>query len=91
MFGEIELENFKGLSQMPQKAASAWGAVEKLIGAKYVPLIYLGKQVVKGVNYYFIAEQTLQTAEKERGVVVLCVNETGGKFIVVPHSVQKII
>lgn len=91
MFGQIELENFSKLTKMPQKAASAWYAVEKLIGAKYVPLIYLGKQPVKGVNHYFIAEQTLQTAEKERNIVILCVNESGGKFIVVPHSVQKIL
>lgn len=91
MFGKIELENFKGLTSMPQKAATAWGAVEKLVGAKYVPLIYLGSQLVKGVNYFFIAEQTLQTGEPERNVVILCINEFGGKFLVVPHSVQKII
>ncbi len=91
MFGKIELENFKGLTAMPQKAASAWDAAEKLVGAKYVPLIYLGKQAVKGTNYFFIAEQTLQTAESERNVVILCINEFNGKFLVVPHSVQKII
>lgn len=91
MFGEIEFEQFAGLTKMPQSAASAWGAVEKLIGAKYLPLLYLGKQLVNGVNYYFIAEQTLQTAGKEKNIVVLCVNESGGKFLVVPHSVQKIL
>ena len=91
MFGQIELESFKGLEKMPQRAASAWSAVDKLIGAKYEPLLYLGRQLVKGVNYYFIAEQTLQTAENERNVVILCVNETGGKYIVVPHSIQKIL
>ena len=91
MFGKIELENFKGLTTFPQKAASAWSAVENLVGAKYVPLIYLGKQIVKGVNYFFIAEQTLMMAEAERNIVILCVNEFNGKFIVVPHSVQKII
>lgn len=90
MFGSIQLENFKGLTSMPQKAASAWCAVEKLIGAKYVPLVYVGSQIVKGVNYYFIAEQTLMTADKERSVVLLCVNESGGKYFVVPHSVTKI-
>ena len=91
MFGQIELEKFTGLTKMPQKAASAWSAVDKLIGAKYLPLIYLGSQLVHGVNHYFIAEQTLMTADKERNIVVLCVNESGGKYIVVPHSVQKII
>lgn len=91
MFGQIQYENFKGLTQMPQKAASAWGAVEKLIGAKYLPLVYVGSQVVKGVNYYFIAKQTLMTADREENIVALCVNEFNGKYIVVPHSVQKIL
>lgn len=91
MFGQIEFEEFKGLEKMPQGAASAWSAVEKLVGAKYVPLLYLGRQLVKGVNHFFIAEQTLQTAENARNIVILCVNETGGKYILVPHSVQKIL
>ena len=91
MVGNIQLENFKGLTSMPQKAASAFSAVDKLIGAKYVPLVYVGSQLVHGVNYYFIAEQTLMTAGKERNIVVLCVNESGGKYFVVPHSIQKII
>ena len=91
MFGQIELEKFTGLTKMPQKAASAWCAVEKLVGAKYLPLVYVGSQVVKGVNYFFIAEQTLQTSTAERNIVLLCVNESGGKYLVVPHSVQKII
>lgn len=91
MFGDIQLENFKGLTSMPQKAASAWGAVEKLIGAKYVPLLYLGSQIVKGVNYYFVAEQTIMNQNQDRNIVILCVNESGGKYVVVPHSVQKIL
>ena len=91
MFGSIQLEQFKGLTTMPQKAATAFSAVEKLIGAKYLPLLYLGSQVVKGVNYYFIAEQTIMNQAQDRNVVILCVNESGGKYVVVPHSIQKII
>lgn len=91
MLGQINLEKFSGLTTMPQKAASAWAAVEKLIGAKYVPLVYVGSQLVKGTNYFFIAEQTLMTASQERNIVLLCVNEFNGKFVVVPHSIQKII
>lgn len=90
MLGQIELENFKGLTQMPQKAASAWGAVDKIIGAKYVPLLYVGKQLVHGTNHYFLAEQTLTTSGQERSIVTICINESGGKFVVVPHSVAKV-
>ena len=39
MLGQIEFEKPEGLTKMPQKAASAWAAVDKLIGAKYKPLI----------------------------------------------------
>ena len=91
MFGAIEFEEFKGLTKMPQKAATAWDAVDKLVGAKYLPLLYLGKQLVNGVNHYFIAEQTMMTASPEKNIVLLCVNESGGKFVVIPHSVQKIL
>ena len=56
MFGKIELEEFAGLTSMPQKAASAWsGAIDGLVGASYKPLLYLGKQVVKGVDHFFVA------------------------------------
>ena len=91
MFGAIEFEEFAGLKKMPQKAATAWDAVEKLVGAKYLPLLYLGKQLVNGVNHYFIAEQTMMTASPEINIVLLCVNESGGKFVVIPHSIRKIL
>ena len=91
MFGAIEFEEFKGLTKMPQKAATAWDAVDKLVGAKYLPLLYLGKQLVNGVNHYFIAEQTMMTASPEINIVLLCVNESGGKFVVIPHSIRKIL
>lgn len=91
MLGKIEYENFKGLTTMPQSAASAWGAVEKLIGAKYIPLVYVGKQIVKGVNHYFIAEQILSVSGEEKAIVSLCVNEFQGKFVVVPDSITKVL
>lgn len=55
--GGITLENFKGAGSMPQKAASAWVAVDsEITGAGYKPLLYVGSQTVKGVNHWFIAE-----------------------------------
>ena len=62
MFGQIELAKFEGLTKMPQEAAGAWSAAEGLVGASFKPLVYVGKQVVRGVNHVFIAEQTLKTA-----------------------------
>ena len=74
---------------MPQKAASAWVSVEGgIVGAGYKPLVYVGEQVVKGVNHWFIAEQTLITAEPERHIVKLAVNEFNGEYKIVPHSIE---
>ena len=59
MLGAIEFEDFKGLSEMPQEAASAWAEVEQceMVGASYKPLLYVGSQQVKGVNHFFTAEK----------------------------------
>lgn len=91
MFGKIELENFVGLSSMPQKAASAWSILSDLVGASYKPLLYCGKQVVKGTNHYFIAELTLAIARPERHIVLLAINEYGGKYELVKESIEVIL
>ncbi len=92
MFGKMQLEQFTGLTSMPQKAASAWsGAIEGLVGASYKPLLYLGKQVVKGVDYFFIAEQTLITNPPIRRVVMLVINEFDGKYELITESIEDLI
>ena len=81
MFGTIQLENFVGLTTMPQRAASAWsGAIEGLVGASYKPLIFYGTQLVNGVNYYFVAEQTLITNPPVRRLVKLVIHEKDGEY-----------
>jgi len=64
---------------MPQEAATAWDAVKEVVGTKYKPVMYIGDQVVKGVNHVFIAEQTLTTATPERHIVTIKVNIFEGK------------
>ena len=76
MFGQIVLENFVGLMSLPQRPQSAWtGAIESIVGASYKPLIYIGEQKVHGINYWFIAEQTLITNPPVRRLVKLGINE----------------
>ena len=92
MFGKINLEEFEGWTRLPQKAASAWTAgTLVLMGAGYKPLVYLGTQVVKGVSYYFIAEQTLVTAKPERHVVKMAINDFDGRYKIVPDSIERIV
>ncbi len=90
MFGKILLEEFEGLTKLPQEYASAFmGATEKVVGADYKPLLCLGRQVVNGKNYYFIAEQTLVTNPPIRRIVKLVINSLNGKHEII--SVEEVI
>ena len=83
-FGEIEFgKNFGGYEiinktsdQIPQDAASAIGIVNSnpLLGATYIPIWLWGKQVVNGVNYFFIAEDIRATKDKDKSIVGLIIN-----------------
>ena len=103
LFGGIRLaENFSA-TKMPQGAASAWTVLDSLefTGAGYKPLLYVGDQQVNGVNYWFIAEQTVVYKEVERHIVKLAVREFKQKiegkddefetfYKLVPHSITVI-
>ena len=90
MLGEIKILEQVELTEMPQKAASAWSAVNDLVGAMYKPIAYVGTQQVKGTNHWFIAEQTFLSAVGEKNIVTLAVNEFNGSFQVIPHTITKI-
>ena len=93
MFGHLKLENFRGLTSMPQKAASAWSAVfsEQLVGASFKPLLFLGEQVVHGMNYYFIAEETLVVRGDCRRVVKLVIHQLGDEYTLLEGSIETIV
>ena len=82
MLGRIEFDNFKSLETMPQEAASAWSATENIIGAGYKPLLYIGKQIVHGTNYFFFAEQTMTDKEFSRHVVLIEITSFGGVYTI---------
>ena len=90
MFGQIELENFTALTEMPQKAASAWSEVDRLVGASFKPILYIGTQLVHGVNHWFLAERTIVALNSDRRLVKLAINELNGKFKFVANSVQVV-
>ena len=89
--GNIKLANFQALNSMPQKAATAWSSVEKLLGVNFKPLIYVGEQIVDGTNYYFIAEETFITLDGYRRLILLAINERDGEFAFVPESVESVV
>lgn len=88
-FGEIELgKTFGGYEiinkhadKLPQDLASAIGIVNSnpLLGATYNPLWLWGKQVVNGVNYFFIAEDIRTTKNKDKSIVGLIINIPPGE------------
>ena len=80
LLGGVTILEQKEMTGFPQKAASAWSVMSGLVGAKYKPMTYVGTQVVKGVNHFFIAEQTLLTTTGDRHIVLVTINEFDGKF-----------
>ena len=74
LLGGVQLENFQGLTKMPQEAASSWASLDALTGARYVPILYVGKQIVNGTNYIFIAEYSPVTLNPTRRLVKIVIN-----------------
>ena len=90
--GGNEFNITTNLTKLPQKVASALATLENsgIVGAGYKGLIYVGKQTVKGVNYWFIAEQTLITREPETHIVKIAVNDFKGKMEIAAGSIERI-
>lgn len=90
--GAIEFDHFAGIGNKPQKIASAASAIESagLMGASFKPILFVGTQVVKGINYWFIAEQTIITNPPQKKIVTIAVNEFDGEFEIVKGSIHEI-
>lgn len=82
MLGQVKLAQFKAIETMPQEYQTAWDAVswEQFTGAKYKPLLCAGEQVVHGVNYFYVAEQTVSDANVTRRLVLMAINERDGEY-----------
>ena len=93
LLGGISIEIITDLTKLPQNVASAMSTLEnaEIVGASYKALIYLGRQVVKGMNHYFIAEQTLMTAGLDKHIVIIAVNEYNGEYEVVLKDVVRLV
>ena len=61
---------------LPEKVATAFFNVE-LMGAEYIPIAYIGSQVVNGINHAVLAEQLLTTGKDTKNVVLMIFNEKG--------------
>ena len=72
--GGWNIDEMKGVN-LPQKVASAFTEVTSgLTGAEYEPVLYVGEQIVNGVNYCIICVQTLVTPSSPKRLVKMVIN-----------------
>lgn len=63
------------VGKLPEKVATAFGSLNELVGASYIPIAYLGSQVVNGTNHAVLAEQTIVTGKDTKNIVLVIFNE----------------
>lgn len=60
---------------LPEEVASGYTAVvTPLVGADYLPVLYVGRQTVAGVNYMIICKQTVAAADAPEHLVKVVLN-----------------
>lgn len=93
--GGWELANMQACN-LPEKVASGFGEVtQSMVGAKYLPVLYVGTQVVHGVNHMLICKQALAAQGAPEYLVKMVLNQVPdesslvGKWSLV--SVEQIV
>ena len=62
-------------AKLPQDIQVAFDTAEKqLVGIGYKPIAYIGSQIVKGVNHYFICQAKGIYPNAQPYAVIMCVN-----------------
>lgn len=65
---------------LPQRVASVFTAVTEILGGTYEPLLYIGSQIVNGINYCVIAKQTIPSpGGAYEHVVAMTMNQKPGE------------
>ena len=90
MFGNWDVKISMGA--MPQKIASAVAKFnEKMLGAEYEPIAYLGSQVVNGINHAVLAEQIVTTGRDTKNIVVLIFNEKSDEMEATLVNIERVV
>lgn len=77
---------------MPQKVATAVSALpEKMVGAEYEPIAYIGSQVVNGVNHAVLAKQTILSGRDTTNIVILIFNEKPNDMEATLVSIERVV
>jgi len=88
--GNIQLASFQPMTSAPQEAASAISALSTLVGATIKPVLYVGEQLVDGVNYWFIGEESMVTLGGERRLILFAINHCDDEYELVAESVVSL-
>ena len=73
--GGWELSEMQGCA-LPQQVATGFGAVtQAMVGAKYEPVLYVGTQVVHGMNHMIICKQDLAVQGATEHLVKMVLNQ----------------
>lgn len=93
--GGWELANMQACG-LPEKVASGFSEVTlAMVGARYIPVLYVGSQVVHGMNHMIICKQTLAVQGATEHLVKMVLNQNCddgslvGKWSVV--TIEKIV
>lgn len=79
-FGGYEIVNVPATS-LPEELASAIGVVnQNLIGATYIPVWYVGKQLVNGTNYMLVCKEIRATRDQDVMYVNMIINVPAGSI-----------
>lgn len=62
--------------------------MQTLVGVSYVPLFYIGHQIVKGTNHYFLAQARCIYPNADPYPVVICINDFQNSTSIV--SIEKL-
>lgn len=77
-------------ANLPEKAATAFSDVtNSLVGAKYIPVLYCGEQVVHGINYMIICKQAISAKDAPEHIVAMVINssEAGNSIVTIENIV----
>lgn len=91
IFGGWVIDEKMQACPMPEKVASAFSeAVINLQGAEYMPVLYVGQQLVSGMNYMIICKQTLITQNSTVDIVKMTIYASLDKPAVI-QSIETIL
>lgn len=77
-------------SKLPTEVEKGFKEVtQHLVGASYETMLYVGSQVVAGINYMIICKQTLSDKDATEHLVKLVINVLNEKWSIV--SIDEIV